>query len=336
MRFLKSAVLLLALMLLIACPGPIPAAAADDVLTVEDPEISVLRARLEDDPAPQHIRLTGTLPPMDALIRLKNEFPGTVLEWEFDMFGIPVSTLSEHIDISGIPVTDVQAVEALLPAFYSLKSLGMCGCGIADEEMDALRSRHPETKIVWAVKVGPMTVRTDSTVFMPIREGYNSLPPNATRSLKYCTELQFIDLGHFPITDVTFTMYMPQLRYLILGGGQFTDLTPIGHCTSLVYLELFLTKSTDLWPLTNCTGLRDLNISYMPYGDPTPLLQMTWLDRLWLANSRLSSGEKAMLRNALPDTVMLFNSASSTNHGWRSSPNYFRMRDLVGGRYMTK
>jgi Leucine-rich repeat (LRR) protein len=111
---------------------------------------------------------------------------------------------------------------------------------------------------------------------------------------------------------------------------------PIGTLKNLKYLEIFSTDVTNYWPLINCTSLEDLNLSFSGHGDITPLLQMPWLNRLWLSCNKevFSEEEKATLAQHLPNTIMVFSSGSATNKGWRNSPNYYAMRDFLGTGYM--
>ena len=125
---------------------------------------------------------------------------------------------------------------------------------------------------------------------------------------------------------------MLPLRFLLLLECN-PDLTIVGNCTSLEHLELCDSPVVDFWPLTNLTNLKDLNLSYTPFdlgphqfssfGDITPLLQMTWLDRLWMTYSRIGDDGRAMMYEALPTTELLFQSTSSTDRGWRYSPQYY-------------
>ena len=110
---------------------------------------------------------------------------------------------------------------------------------------------------------------------------------------------------------------------------------------------MFSTRVYDYWPLTNLTNLRDLNLGgtpcdiqpterkYGPFGDYTPLLQMTWLDRLWIPYTFLDKETKNTIQEALPNTVILFNHYSMTGGGFRYTPQYFEQRDILGMYYGT-
>ena len=306
-------------------------------ITLQDADVAELLENLPFLPGVTSIRLEGKLPADETLLELKETFPHVRFIWEFDFLGIPVDTMTESIDLSGIKLTDTAEIEALLPNFYQLTTVDMCGCGLDDDTMGALNERHPGTQFVWTVKVGTVTTRTDAIYFMPAKFGVSWMRQEQTENLKYLTKLQVLDLGHFQgIEDVSFLYCMPDLRVLSLNSALCKDFTPIGSCQKLEFFEVFLGKGTDMWPLVNCTSLKNLNISHMPYGDPLPLCQMTWLDRLWIKGGRLSEADRDMLREALPNTVLAFSTGSSTGTGWRYSPSYYLGRDIIGMKYMTR
>lgn len=266
-----------------------------------------------------------------------------------EVFGMEVDPETEFLDLSGIKMESTAQVEEILPLFSNLKQVDMVNCGISDEDMDALRQKHPDIKIVWEVVVCTYhKIRTDITYFMPNQLGIGQGPGLDFSNLKYCNEITLIDFGHYPVADMSFLYYMPNLEYLIVADSTVEDLSVIADCTSLRFLELFLNPITDFSPLLNLTNLEDLNISYTPFGkrngnyvitgdfaNTTPLYQMTWLNRLWMCYNRLDQSEWTALQEALPNTTLMFKSDSSTDRGWRHSPNYFAGRDIVGGRYMT-
>lgn len=306
-------------------------------ITLQDASSEELLENLPFLPFVSSIQLAGTLPDTETLLELKETFPHITFLWEFDFLGIPVNTMTESIDLSGTEITDTRELEALLPYFYQLSSVDLCDCGLDNETMAALNERHPGTQFVWKVKVGKVVTRTDAIYFMPAKFGVSWMLQEQTENLKYLTKLQVLDLGHYSgISDVSFLYNMPDLRVLSLNSAVCTDFTPIGACQNLEYFEVFLGRCKDLWPLVNCTSLKNLNISFMPYGDPLPLCQMTWLDRLWICGNRLSEEECEMIRQALPNTVIVFDSDSSTAKGWRHSPSYYWARDTVDMIYMTR
>ena len=210
--------------------------------------------------------------------------------------------------------------------------------------MDALNRRWPDTRFIWEVIVGGFRIRTDVQYFMAYQLRYPYYTYLDYSNLRYCTEITTMDFGHYRVKDLSFVENMPNLQYLLLGDTLVQDLTPIGTCTRLRYLELFYNPICDFWPLTNLSELEDLNLGYTPRyqiespDDPwnyQPLLQMTWLDRLWLPETGLSAEEQALLQAALPDTLILFQSSSgSTDQGWRYSPNSYRQRDAMGMDYL--
>lgn len=92
--------------------------------------------------------------------------------------------------------------------------------------------------------------------------------------------------------------------------------------------------------LLGCTALEDLNLG-LTYGDPGPILQMTWLKNLWWSGIEGTAGlpcsdAPQRLREALPNTKMKFNlETPNVDNGWRQLPNYYAMRNHLGMFYLT-
>ena len=213
----------------------------------------------------------------------------------------------------------------------------MCNCGIPSPEMDALWKRHPETRFVWVVQVGKCTVRTDAVSLMPYQFGYDGirkLKDSETEELKYCVDLECLDLGHMGITDYSFLEYMPKMKYLILADTPGRDFSALAGLKELIYLELFMTRFDQAEVLTGLTKLEDLNIGTSRLDNIEPLLEMTWLKRLWLpGNVLLTSGDRQRIVDALPDTQVMYACEGSTGAGWREGQNYYDMRDMLNMGY---
>lgn len=305
-------------------------------LSVEDPDLAQLEAVLPYLTSLQTVTLTGTLPANEDIHALQEAYPGVDFIWSFSLCGVEVSTADKEIDLSNIPMDSTQEVENALPYFNNLEKVIMCDCGISNEDMDALGKRHPETRFVWTVSLGwHIRLRTDATYLMPYQYG-TELWDYETENLKYCVDLVCIDLGHSTISDVSFLAYMPHMKYLLLADTQVSDISAVAGLQELEYVELFITAVRDFSPLLSCPNLRDLNISYTKPSDISVLCQMTWLDNLFLKGWENPAAE-AQLRAALPNTKLVFGyeeGISATGNGWRKLPNYYKMRDLLGMKYL--
>ena len=153
--------------------------------------------------------------------------------------------------------------------------------------------------------------------------------------MKYCVDLVCLDMGHMGISDYSFLEYMPNMKYLVLCGTNGTDFSALANLKELVFLELFMTEFDQAEVLTGLTKLEDLNLGNSEIENIEPLKEMTWLKRLWLPGARkVPYAEREALQGALADTIVNFMGVGSTDQGWRESPNYYAMRDLLGMGYM--
>ncbi len=301
-------------------------------LTVKASEYDTLMTLMPYFPCLEDVSFQGQISE-SKLHAIADAYPNTRFHYSFTLLGKKVHTDDEKVILDNIKMKDTQELEAMLHYFHNLKQVDMVGCGISNPDMEALNNRNPETLFVWTVKLHAYYFRTDIKYYYPLGDGI-IVEDRDIVNLRYCTQLEALDLGHFELKSCEFLQYMPKLKYLVLGISEITDVSPIGTLKELKFLELFLSEVTDYWPLINCTALEDLNLSYCGHGDITPLLQMPWLNRLWLCNHQTTAEEKALLHQALPNTLMVFQSKSSTDKGWRNSPHYFAMRDMIGGYYM--
>lgn len=267
------------------------------------------------------------------ILALRDSFPGIFFLWDQEVAGLSFPTDAQEIDISGQSIPDLAALEALLPYFPNLSKVVMCDCGIDNETMAALNSRYEDIRFVWSVQLGDMSLRTDATYFMPVKYDVQ-VNTEDLKDLRYCTDIQCVDIGHMPVANCEWAAYMPNLKYLIIAETQITDISPLKDLKNLAYLEMFLTGVTDISPLQGCTSLVDLNMCFVPCIDYKPLFEMTWLENLWWGGWLMRTYE-AQFREALPNTRLCHDSASSTGGGWRELDNYFAMRDLLGMWYMT-
>lgn len=287
-------------------------------------------------PELRELRLEETELPPEAMLAIEQKYPGLYLDVPVSVGPVTVRRDVEEVDLSGWQVTDLAALEQRLALLPNLRKVIMCGCGISNEEMDALNRRYGDVRFVWEVQMGALTLRTDALFFAPNKYTGVEVSDETMENIRYCPDLICVDIGHADkVTDCSWAADLPHLRYLVLAHTGITDISPLAELKELVFLELFLTQVRDYSPLLGCTALEDLNLGYTP-GDPEPLLEMSWLKRLWWTGGRtIDPAVREALQQALPDTQINFYGPSSTGMGWRRGQHYYDMRDLIGMPYFT-
>ena len=264
---------------------------------------------------------------------------GVETDYTIRLFGLSFSPDAEEIDLSGIPVDDLEEIRAAAALMPQLKKVVMSDCGVSDAEMDALDQSFENIRFVWTVYFSIYALRTDATYFCAAdvpQLNYDApvLDDAQLYPIRYCRDMIALDLGHMWIHDLSFLYNMPKLQYLILVGGRFWDITPIGSLQDLKYLEIFQTMPWDISPLLNCKKLEQLNMCYCSGFDLSPLKEMKQLKRLWYAG--LGPDRGAAIIAALPDTYVYcpyYDPDGSTGGGWREDEAYYEMRDFFGMYY---
>lgn len=273
---------------------------------------------------------------------LKDAF-GAELEGDFLLYDRIVDLDVRELDLSGIVMENTQAVEQAVTVLPQLEKVIMCDCGISSEDMDAMAKRHPDVRFVWNIRLGRAVIRTDATSFISCKFGYwpvggvgptedaeNRLFDHDCVDLKYCTDMIALDMGHMALTDISFLEYMPNLRYLILADNPIEDFSALQYVPNLIFLEIFMTSFDQAEVLTQLKNLKDLNIGFSKIKNWEPLMEMTWLERLWLPGTRLESTEYWQIKAALRNTEFIYRGEHSTDHNWRDNDHYREMRDLLG------
>lgn len=303
-------------------------------LSLENADARQVTAALPYFPQLTTVTFAGTAPTNEDIWQMKLLRPDVTFVWSFDLLGVTVSSQDTQIDLSRIPMETPDEVENALKYFNRLEKVILCNCGLSNEEMDALGQRNPDVRFVWTVSLGrSIRLRTDATYFMPYQFD-TKVSDRDLVNLKYCVDLECMDLGHNPVSDASFLAYMPKMKYLLLADTSISDISGCANMPELIYAELFMTKVTDFSPLLNCKKLEDLNICYTTPNGIEDLRQMTWLKRLWLKGYHLTKDQQQTLRESLTGTQVVYGRGSSTGDGWRESQNYFDMRDLLGMSYM--
>lgn len=268
---------------------------------------------------------------------LADRFPEAFFVFPYTFGDKLFSTGDEEIDISNASVTPAEA-EALLPYFKALKKVIMIDCGNSNEDMEALNLRHEDVRFVWTVNIAGVKYRTDMRYFYPWQQHISRMINLDCSNLRYCTDIEVVDVGHYWVTDCSFLQYTPHVKYLILAMTGCRDITPVKYLQELEYLEIFEMIVDDYSPILECKALKDLNVG-LTYADPTPLTQMTWLENLyWYGGDDYLNriGFDFDWEAGLPDTYVELSLHRNGDKEWRYLPRYYLMRDILNTGYLNQ
>lgn len=247
--------------------------------------------------------------------------------YRFTYLGKTVTDDMETLDLSGIPVTDIDELKQTIALLPKLNRVEMIDCGPDNETMGALCAAYPDIKFVWEVDLGYWgKLRTDATAYstrsrktdIQVRR---KLRDDTVQCLQYCTDLIALDLGHQSLTDLSFLRPLKKLRVLILADNYISDISVLGELPELEYIELFMNRVEDVSPLQSLTKLQDLNICSNLVADFKPLCSIKTLRRLWYARNSYLPEDHAMLKEALPDCLLNYTVRDGTGDGWRKTSN---------------
>lgn len=219
---------------------------------------------------------------------LESAAPWAKFDYNYTLCGKEFSTADGVINLSHVRMDDGgAAVRAVLPYVYS-KYLDMDTCGVSNEQMASLRDDFPGTKVVWRIWFGPTgayTARTDVTRILASKASRaGNLTASSIDSIKYCTDLKYLDIGHNdPLDTCEFLRSMPHLTALIIAMDNISDLTPLETCTHMEYLEIFsMPYLSDISVLSNLTELKHLAIQHNANLTDIRAIMDLDLDRLWI------------------------------------------------------
>ena len=258
-----------------------------------------------------------TLTPQE-LQELEKTFAEVTFTWDKTLFGKHLSRDTKTLDISGRKFKSIEDVKAQTDYLPELTKLTMCNTGLPYDDIAAFRERS-SFKVIFNVRIRDFDVRTDAVWFMPSKFG-KEVRDCDMRNLKYCEDMQYVDLSRNVVKNIDWVRGTPHLKYLVIKESPLRDLQFLRDAKELRLLEISNTDLRELEPLQGCTALEDLNLSGF-LGDISALREMDWLQNLWAIG-----GDS--LKNQLPDT----NIHGSNEGGWKQLKNYREMQELLEKR----
>ncbi len=289
----------------------------------------------------------------DALLDVSEKMPDCEFIWSAKFCGIEVFNTDTEINFKRKKVADINSLNnefELLKYFPNIKTIDMCGCGVASEQMAKWRDRYTDIKFIWEVTFGTKsknwTVRTDIKVFSTLLGSGSSFGSQEMYKelLLYCTDLVALDLGHNQITDLSLFTNLKNLQGLILTDNPISDVSPLAELPNIQFLELNMSKISDLTPFKKCSKLVHLDVHYARVRDISPLYECDNLEVVILASNNIPSEQKKEIKKQLPNCKVTFTVAND-DYYTRNSPirssfrlafkNYTQVEDFIDWQHVT-
>ena len=291
--------------------------------------------------------------PWETLARLCVERPELSVRYSFKLYKEEFTLESTEMNLRHKKIEDQGAlVKVITACMPKLQVLDMDFCGVDDEHMAEIRDALPNTEVIWRIWFGETggglagySVRTNVTKILASNPGIGGeLTPENTQSLKYCTKVKYLDLGHNSwLREIDFVRYMPDLEMLVLALDDFYDISPLEACTKLRYAELQTSSLSDLRPLSKLKNLTDLNICYcFALHDISPLYELPQLKRLYIGClTPVPEEQVEQMRKIAPDCEINTEVEDPTTGDWRYmghtawgetilAPAYQELREVMG------
>lgn len=260
----------------------------------------------------------------ETILQLQQEFPALKILYTFHLFHREIKTADTELDLYEVRVKNegVPELEKVLACMPDCTYADMAYTKVDNETMAALAAKFPKIKFSWMIHFAAYSCRTDANMLKASKPFYG-FTSDVADILKYCTDLEYLDIGHNQLTDLSFLSNMKHLKVLIAAiSFNITDISPVANCTELEYLELFSNRIADVSPLANLTNLKHLNICNNRIVDASPLYSLQNLERLWIANNPLSNEQKTALIKHLPNCEVNVTTHNPTAEGWSLGKRY--------------
>ncbi|MDO4543799.1 MAG: leucine-rich repeat domain-containing protein [Clostridia bacterium] len=265
---------------------------------------------------------------------LVTRFPSIDFYWTVEILNMSVDSTETTLDLNAYALEDNSELMQALAYLPALERVDMCECGLDDYQMAELADAYPAVRFIWEIDLGFWgRLRTDATAFTTRSskdedEMKYRLTSEDIWALRYCVDLEALDLGHQQLTDISALANCTKLKVLILADNQISDLSPLANMTELIWVELFINRIEDLSPLANLTSITDLNLCTNRIEDLTPLYSLSGLKRLWYSNNNYSTADAAALAEALSSCHCNRTVWDETSDGWRETEEYLWMRSF--------
>ena len=262
----------------------------------------------------------------DIINAAKSKYPDITIVCKTSVYGVEFDSSTEFLDLNKIKIKDLSDLELALSIFPNIKTVEMCSCQLENEVIAEFRDRHPDKKIVWAIRFWNYVLRTDAQAFSTLA-GDKKRHINtelAEPIFKYCTELRGLDLGHNSITDISGITNLKKLHTLILADNWISDISPLAELKELTFLEIQHNKIQDVSPLTELPLLEDVYMVYNPVKNMSTLAKCPKMRKLYISHCGATKQNIWDLVGGLPKGCRI---VYGDSWNWRCDYNNWYIRE---------
>lgn len=235
------------------------------VLRIENPNVEELEEKLPYLPEVFRVRMSGQLPDVEELLRLRQVFPGVDIRWKLPFEGKELSSSDRIIDLSGSGLNYSEARE-LIRWFPDAETFDMRGCALTDQEMMDLADACPQSFFLWEMTIGELVFPTDA-VEIDISGQVMQRTEEIESLLPYFPYVEKVVMSHCGFDDET--MDALNKRYEDIRFVWSVKIREVYLRTDALYFypykfyRTMTVNNKDLYPLRYCTDIICIDIGHM-------------------------------------------------------------------------
>ena len=147
-------------------------------LAIADADASELMEKLQYFPKLESVLLTGVIPAQTELQQLQERYPEVFFLWKMDVLGMSLETDITELDLSKMPLNNVEELESILPYFPRLETVTL-GLNPDQEKLVALAKQYPDVHFLFELIFADRVLYTDAEEL-----DLSNIPMENTRALE--------------------------------------------------------------------------------------------------------------------------------------------------------
>lgn len=279
--------------------------------TAQDATLQQLEEALPYLPRLQQLGLSGKLPQMEDLLKLRTEFPQVQLLCTLDLWGQPLHTDARKLDFTGVSVDPLE-LSRMLPLFPDVKEVILSGTALTVSQYRILTGEHPGVSFLCELEIGGNVYSTalseidvsGMAVSEEDVEAMIPLFPNLTKLIMsncgiddetmdalnqrypHIQIVWTVMVGHVPVRTDSIIFYPAAIDQYHLPSNE--QMQKLRYCRDLVAIDIGHSDATDCSWLAYTPHVKYLILADTNISDISPLANLKELVYLEVFNTDVS------------------------------------------------